>query len=111
MGENGDELRPILPQAPRRFAWNGYYGLQPHGWVTGGSLLVAGVRTEWGDELALVDTQTTGIRTASAARTGIAEKPSGAVGTIGLQLRARTRDGLSAQATTRSLGLCALGRV
>jgi hypothetical protein len=62
MDENGDALSPILPQAPRRFAWNGYYGLQPHGWVSGGSLLVAGVRTEWGDELALVDTKTRRIR-------------------------------------------------
>jgi hypothetical protein len=62
MGENGKDLRAILPRAPRRFAWNGYYGLRPHSWVSGGSLLIAGVRTEWGDELALVDTRTRRIR-------------------------------------------------
>lgn len=62
MGENGDDLRPVVRQAPRRFAWNGYYGLRPHGWVSDRSLLVAGVRTEWGDELALVDTRTRRIR-------------------------------------------------
>jgi hypothetical protein len=46
MGENGKDLRAILPRAPRRFAWNGYYGLRPHSWVSGGSLLIAGVRPD-----------------------------------------------------------------
>jgi hypothetical protein len=53
MHPDGTEIRPIVRVAPRRFAWNGYYGLRPHGRVTGASLLLAGVRTEWGDELAL----------------------------------------------------------
>lgn len=59
---DGSDLRPVLRQAPRRFAWNGYYGLEPHGSVSGRPLLLAGVRTEWGDELALVDTRTKRIR-------------------------------------------------
>jgi hypothetical protein len=62
IGADGNDARPILRQAPRRFAWNGYYGLRPHGWVSGRPLLVAGVRTEWGDELALVDLRSKRIR-------------------------------------------------
>jgi dipeptidyl aminopeptidase/acylaminoacyl peptidase len=60
--ENGGELQPVVPEAPRRFAWNGYYGLRPYAFASGRSLLVAGVRTEWGDELALVDMETRRIR-------------------------------------------------
>jgi hypothetical protein len=59
---DGSDVRPVLPQAPRRFAWNGYYGLRPHGWVGGRSEVIAGVRTEWGDELALVDTRSGRVR-------------------------------------------------
>jgi hypothetical protein len=59
---DGTALRPILRVAPRRFAWNGYYGLRPHGRVMGRPLLLAGVRTEWGDELALVDQRSARIR-------------------------------------------------
>jgi hypothetical protein len=59
---DGSKLRPIVAVAPRRFAWNGYYGLRPHGWVQGGPLLLAGVRSEWGDELAIVDTRSGRIR-------------------------------------------------
>jgi hypothetical protein len=62
MGTDGTNVRPVLGRAPPRFAWNGYYGLRPHGWVTSGSLLIAGVRSEWGDELALIDLRTKRIR-------------------------------------------------
>lgn len=62
MREDGSDVRALVPQAPRRFAWNGYYGLRPHGWVSGRPLLLAGVRTEWGDELALVDLRSRRIR-------------------------------------------------
>lgn len=62
MGSDGSDVHPVVRQAPPRFAWNGYYGLRPHGWVTGRSLLLAGVRTEWGDELALVDLRNARIR-------------------------------------------------
>jgi hypothetical protein len=62
METDGSGARPIVRRAPRRFAWNGYYGLRPHGWAKERPLLLAGVRTEWGDELALVDTRTKRIR-------------------------------------------------
>lgn len=62
MSEDGSDVRPVLPEAPRRFAWNGYYGLRPHGWVSGRPLLLVGVRTEWGDELALIDVRNRRIR-------------------------------------------------
>lgn len=62
MRPDGTEMRPIVHVAPRRFAWNGYYGLRPHGVVTGRPLLLAGVRTEWGDELALLDLRTGRLR-------------------------------------------------
>jgi hypothetical protein len=62
MATDGSDVRALVRQAPHRFAWNGYYGLRPHGWVTGRSLLLTGVRTEWGDELALLDLRTKRIR-------------------------------------------------
>jgi hypothetical protein len=40
---------------PRRFSSNGYYGVRPFSWVRGRPLLLATVPTEWGNELALVD--------------------------------------------------------
>jgi hypothetical protein len=62
MRRDGTETRSIVRVAPRRFAWNGYYGLRPHGRVQGGRLVLTGVRTEWGDELALLDLRTGRIR-------------------------------------------------
>jgi hypothetical protein len=62
MQPDGTGLRPLVRFAPPRFAWNGYYGLRPHGRMTGRRLLLAGVRTEWGDELALIDPTTGRIR-------------------------------------------------
>lgn len=62
MRDDGSEVAPLVREAPRRFAWNGYYGLRPHGVVRGRPLLLAGVRTEWGDELALVDRRNGRIR-------------------------------------------------
>lgn len=59
---DGPEMSPIVRVAPRRFAWNGYYGLRPHGRVTARPVLLVGVRTEWGDELALLDLRTRRIR-------------------------------------------------
>lgn len=62
MRPDGTDVRTVVPVSPRRFSWNGYYGLQPFGWVRGRSLLVVGVRSEWGPELALLDTRSGRIR-------------------------------------------------
>lgn len=59
---DGSDMRAIVRVAPRRFAWNGYYGLRPYAWVPGRPLMLAGVRSEWGDELAVVDTRSAGTR-------------------------------------------------
>jgi hypothetical protein len=61
---DGSDNRDVVFPAPRRFAWNGYYGLRPFGRVRGRPLLLAGVRTEWGNELALVDLRSGRIRKA-----------------------------------------------
>jgi len=55
MRENGSDVRAILRQAPRRFAEYGYYGLRPYGGVSGRRLFLAGIRSEWSDELALAE--------------------------------------------------------
>jgi len=62
MASDGRDVHPVIRTAPRRFAWNGYYGLRPYGFVRRESLILAGVRTEWGDELALIDSRTKRIR-------------------------------------------------
>lgn len=62
MPSAGGDARPIVRRAPRRFAWNGYYGLRPYTFVRGRPLIVAGILTEWGDELALVDSRTGRVR-------------------------------------------------
>ena len=57
MRQDGRSRRDIVFPAPARFASNGYYGLRPYGLVRGRQILLAGVRTEWGNELVLVDTR------------------------------------------------------
>lgn len=64
MRSDGSEKQPIMEQLPRRFSSNGYYGVRPLSWVRGRPLLLATVPTEWGNELALVD-----------SRNGSARKP------------------------------------
>ena len=62
MRQDGSSRRDIVFPAPARFASNGYYGLRPYGLVRGRPLLLAGVRTEWGNELVLVDTRNGRVR-------------------------------------------------
>jgi hypothetical protein len=42
---------------PARFGTSGYYGVRPFRWVKGEPLMLATIPTEWGLELALVDTR------------------------------------------------------
>jgi len=58
---DGSDIRAIVARAPRTFSRNGYYGLQPVVWLPGGRLLV-GVRTEWGNEAAVLEPSTSRIR-------------------------------------------------
>jgi hypothetical protein len=58
---DGTDLQPIVARAPRALSRAGYYGLQPVAWLNGGDLLV-GVRTEWGNEAAVLDTRTRQLR-------------------------------------------------
>lgn len=55
---DGTGRRAVMRTLPRRFAWNGYYGVRPFAWVRGSGLLLATVATEWGGELLLVDDRT-----------------------------------------------------
>jgi hypothetical protein len=57
MRPDGSEKRPIMEHLPRRFSSSGYYGVRPFSWVRGRPLLLATVPTEWGNELALVDSR------------------------------------------------------
>jgi hypothetical protein len=58
---DGAQLRAIVARAPRQLSHAGYYGLQPVARLKGGALL-AGVRTEWGNEGAVVDVRSGRIR-------------------------------------------------
>jgi len=53
---DGSGLHAIIARAPRALSRAGYYGLQPIAWLDEGKLL-AGVRSEWGNEGAVVDVQ------------------------------------------------------
>jgi len=57
MDADGRDKAPVMPTLPKRFANNGYYGVRPYAWVEGRPLLLATVPTEWGLELALVDSR------------------------------------------------------
>ena len=57
MGADGSSKAPLMRALPQRFAVDGYYGVRPEAWVKGRPLLLATVPTEWGLELALVDTR------------------------------------------------------
>jgi hypothetical protein len=58
MEVDGRNKRPVMRTLPTRFGTSGYYGVRPLRWVKGEPLLVATIPTEWGLELALVDTRT-----------------------------------------------------
>ena len=58
---DGSGLRSIVARAPYAIAHFGYYGLQPVAWLTGNELLV-GVRSEWGNEAAVLDAATRRLR-------------------------------------------------
>jgi hypothetical protein len=64
MRPDGSERQRIMQQLPRRFSSSGYYGIRPFSWVRGRPLLLATIPTEWGNELAVVDT-----------RNGVTRKP------------------------------------
>jgi hypothetical protein len=57
MRPDGLQKQPIMKQLPRRFSSSGYYGVRPFSWVRDRPLLLATVPTEWGNELALVDSR------------------------------------------------------
>jgi hypothetical protein len=54
MRPDGSEKQPIMQQLPRRFS-SSYYGVRPFSWVRDRALLLATIPTEWGNELALVN--------------------------------------------------------
>ena len=55
MGTEGGQRAPVMRTLPNRFAILGRYGVRPFAWVSGSSLLLATIPTEWGAELALVN--------------------------------------------------------
>ena len=57
MDADGRSKAAVMKTLPTRFGVDGYYGIRPHAWVKGRPLLLATVPTEWGLELALVDTR------------------------------------------------------
>jgi tricorn protease-like protein len=61
MRPDGTDLRAIVARAPRVLSRAGFYGLQPIAWLKSDRLLV-GVRTEWGNEAAVLETSTTRLR-------------------------------------------------
>lgn len=61
---DGTGRQAVMRRLPRRFAWNGYYGVRPYGWVGGRPIVLAAVISEWGPDLVLVH-----------SRTGRARKP------------------------------------
>jgi hypothetical protein len=58
---DGTQLRAIVARAPKALSRLGYYGLQPLAWL-GGSALLVGLRTEWGNEAATIDIATKRLR-------------------------------------------------
>jgi hypothetical protein len=53
MRPDGSNLHALIARAPKPLSHSGYYGLQPVAWLKGGDLLV-GVRSEWGNEAAVL---------------------------------------------------------
>jgi hypothetical protein len=53
MRADGSQLRARIARAPKQLSHAGYYGLQPVAWLKSGDLLV-GVRSEWGEEAAVL---------------------------------------------------------
>jgi hypothetical protein len=57
MGTKGGQRAPVMRTLPNRFAELGRYGVRPFAWVSRSPLLLATIRTEWGAELALVNSR------------------------------------------------------
>ena len=57
MRPDGRGVTPIMRTLPGRFRSGGRYGVRPHAWVHGRPRLIATTPTEWGAELALVETR------------------------------------------------------
>lgn len=57
MGTKGGQRAPVMRTLPNRFAELGRYGVRPFAWVARSPLLLATIRTEWGAELALVNSR------------------------------------------------------
>ena len=54
MRPDGSDVQPLIARARRPFCcFGGYYGYRPYAWLADGRLVV-GIRSEWGDEAALV---------------------------------------------------------
>jgi len=58
---DGSHLRALLARAPRAISRGGYTGLRPFAWSPDGDLVV-GIRSEWGDEAAVLDLRTHRLR-------------------------------------------------
>ena len=61
MGPDGGGKAPLMRTLPSRFTGR-RYGVRPFGWVSGSPTLLATTPTEWGAELALVDTRSGRVR-------------------------------------------------
>jgi Tol biopolymer transport system component len=55
---DGSGAQPVTPPPPRRYAQNGYYGLDPIDWTPDERVLLAGLASEWGPEAIRVDVAT-----------------------------------------------------
>jgi hypothetical protein len=62
MRSDGGQKRPVMRTLPNRFAFGGRYGVRPFGWVSASPLVLATIPTEWGAELAVVDSRSGRVR-------------------------------------------------
>ena len=61
MRTDGSVLRAVIAHPPASASRSGYYGLEPFAWLDWSGLLV-GIRSEWGDEAAVLDPSTKRLR-------------------------------------------------
>lgn len=80
---DGSGARSLVSRLPRSMSQAGYYGLSPVAWLSGGRRLLASIDNEFGNEAAVIDVSTGGLRRLGAPVAAVSRDGRWIVGQTG----------------------------
>jgi len=80
---DGSGAHALVPRPPRNMTEAGYYGLSPVAWLSGGRRLLASIDNEFGNEAAVIDVRTGGLRRLGAPVAAVSRDGRWIVGQTG----------------------------